>query len=66
MRRFLIAAIFIASFILLPSTAMAATQWVMGYYVVYQRDIYPPAKIGWDGLTHIVVGRLKVSPTERC
>ncbi|MBY6243822.1 glycoside hydrolase family 18 protein [Methylosinus sp. Sm6] len=39
--------------------AAAATQWVMGYYVAYQRDMYPPQSIGWGGLTHIMMGRVK-------
>ena len=36
----------------------AAAQWVMGYYVSYQRDLYPPEQIDWNGLTHIVMSRV--------
>jgi chitinase len=43
------------------SAARAATQWVMGYYVAYQRDLYPPQAIDWSGLTHIVMGRVKAN-----
>ncbi|ATQ68009.1 MULTISPECIES: glycoside hydrolase family 18 protein [Methylosinus] len=43
------------------AAAQAATQWVMGYYVAYQRDLYPPQAIDWSGLTHIVMGRLKAN-----
>lgn len=32
------------------------TPWVTGYYVGYQRDMLPPDKIDWNGLTHIVMG----------
>ena len=38
-----------------------ASQWVMGYYVAYQRDLYPPDKIDWKGLTHIIMGRIKAN-----
>lgn len=33
----------------------------MGYYVGYQRDLYPPENIEWDGLTHIIMGRVKAN-----
>jgi chitinase len=36
-----------------------ATQWVMGYYVAYQQSLYPANKIDWNGLTHIIMGRVK-------
>jgi len=36
------------------------TRWVSGYYVGYQRDMYRPADIEWRGLTHIIMGRIKV------
>ena len=39
-----------------------AAQWVLGYYVAYQRDLYPPDKIDWNGLTHIIMGRVKAKP----
>jgi chitinase len=42
-------------------TPSATPQWVAGYYVAYQRALLPPAKIGWGGLTHIVMGRLKAN-----
>ena len=35
-------------------------QWVMGYYVAYQRDLYPIAEIDWTGLTHIAASPLGV------
>ena len=47
-----------------PGGAAATTaspQWVMGYYVAYQRDMLPPAAIDWNGLTHIVMGRIKAN-----
>ncbi len=38
-----------------------ATQWVMGYYVAYQQSLYPANKIDWNGLTHIIMGRVKAN-----
>jgi chitinase len=34
---------------------------VLGYYVAYQRDQYPPEAIHWPGLTHVVMGRVKAN-----
>lgn len=34
----------------------ASGRWVSGYYVGYQRDLYPPEDIDWNGLTHLIVG----------
>ncbi|MCC6873672.1 MAG: glycoside hydrolase family 18 protein [Sandaracinaceae bacterium] len=41
-------------------TAADPDQWVMGYYVSYQRDDYPIAEIDWSGLTHIAFSPLAV------
>jgi chitinase len=41
------------------ASALPASQWVLGYYVAYHRSLYPPEKIDWSGLTHIVMGRIK-------
>lgn len=35
-------------------------QWVLGYYVSYQRDQYPIADIDWTALTHIAFSPLSV------
>ncbi len=32
--------------------------WVAGYYVAYERDMLPPDKIDWNGLTHIIMSRV--------
>lgn len=37
-------------------------KWVGGYYVGYQQDLYPPEAIDWDGLTHLMIGR--VTPNQ--
>jgi len=42
------------------SVASTTSQWVMGYYVGYQKDAYPLAEIDWSGLTHIVLAPLVV------
>ncbi len=31
--------------------------WVSGYYVGYERDLYPVAEIRFDAITHLMVGR---------
>jgi chitinase len=33
-------------------------RWVGGYYVGYQEDLYPPDAIDWNGLSHLVIGRV--------
>jgi len=33
-------------------------KWVSGYYVGYQQNLYPPSAIAWDGLTHLLIGRV--------
>lgn len=35
----------------------AAAHWVDGYYVGYEHDLYPPAKVDFSSLSHIMVGR---------
>jgi len=35
---------------------------VDGYYVGYQRDIYPPEVIDFAALTHLAVGRVSPNP----
>ncbi|WP_226345638.1 glycosyl hydrolase family 18 protein [Agilicoccus flavus] len=39
-----------------PSTAPSPPPWVMGYYVGYQRDLYPLDAVDWESMTHVVVG----------
>lgn len=36
----------------------AGDQWIMGYYVGYQRSLYPPEKIDFKNITHLMVGRV--------
>jgi len=52
----------IAALLAGAAPAGAAPQWVMGYYVAYQRNLLPPQSIDWNGLTHIVMGRIKANP----
>jgi len=33
-------------------------QWVAGYYVGYQKDLYPIANVDFAALTHLFVGRV--------
>ena len=32
--------------------------WIAGYYVGYQKDLYPIANVDWTSLTHLMVGRI--------
>ncbi|WP_375758854.1 glycosyl hydrolase family 18 protein [Corallococcus exercitus] len=37
----------------------APTSWVMGYWVGYQRDLYPVDSVDMSLLTHLAVGRIR-------
>lgn len=39
-------------------SAPSAGKWVMGYYVGYNRDLYPVDKVDFSALTHVAVGRI--------
>ncbi len=32
--------------------------WISGYYVGYQRGLYPPEEVDFEAMTHVVVGRI--------
>ncbi|WP_137936446.1 glycosyl hydrolase family 18 protein [Chitinivorax sp. B] len=36
-----------------------AQRWVNGYYVGYQRDLYPVDRIDFKSLTHLTIGRIE-------
>ena len=38
--------------------AKAESPWISGYYVGYQRHLYPPQAIDFDHLTHLIIGRI--------
>ncbi|GMU06278.1 glycosyl hydrolase family 18 protein [Corallococcus caeni] len=42
-----------------PRPGGAPTSWVMGYWVGYQRDLYPVDSVDMSLLTHVVVGRIR-------
>lgn len=42
-----------------PEAPAAAGRWVSGYYVGYQRALYPPEEVDFSLLTHLFVGRLR-------
>lgn len=44
-----------------PAGVASAEQWVMGYYVSYQRDLYPPEALDWNGLSHVIMARVKAN-----
>jgi chitinase len=41
-----------------PESVSNSDLWVSGYYVGYQRDLYPADKIDFSALTHLMVGRV--------
>jgi chitinase len=43
-----------------PGTGAA---WVSAYYVGYQRNMLPATAIDWSTLTHLVVGRIRPTPS---
>lgn len=45
-----------------PAAPGAAARWVSGYYVGYQRDLYPPEQVDLSLMTHLVVGRIRPAP----
>ncbi|MCP3143474.1 glycosyl hydrolase family 18 protein [Pyxidicoccus xibeiensis] len=45
-----------------PQAGGAPSSWVTGYYVGYQRHLYPADAVDFSGLTHLVVGRFKPGP----
>ncbi|HEU4664099.1 MAG TPA: hypothetical protein VFS55_08725, partial [Dokdonella sp.] len=34
-------------------------RWIQGYYVGYQRDLYPVAAIDFAAVTHLMIGRMR-------
>lgn len=42
-----------------PPPPSGSGRWLSGYYVGYQRQIYPPSEIDFGALTHIIVGRIR-------
>jgi chitinase len=44
-----------------PPPASASGRWVTGYWVGYQRDLYPETAVDFSRLTHLIVGALGVS-----
>ena len=41
-----------------PTPTPNPTQWIMGYYVGYQRNLLPVDRIDFTRITHLVVGRV--------
>lgn len=50
----------------LPRTSgpsATGSPWVMGYYVGYQRSLYPETSVDFTYMTHIAVGAIQATPT---
>jgi chitinase len=46
-----------------PNPGGATDRWLSGYYVGYQRDLYPESAIDFSLLTHIFVGAIEATST---
>lgn len=46
-----------------PHTRDASGPWLIGYYVGYQQQMYPPAEVDYGSLTHLAVGRVRPTAT---
>jgi hypothetical protein len=42
-----------------PPPPPASGRWVSGYYVGYQRGLYPESEVDFSNLTHLLVGRIR-------
>jgi chitinase len=36
----------------------SSDKWVMGYYVGYQRSLYPPESVQYEAMTHLAIGAI--------
>ncbi len=45
-----------------PNTPPPSGTWVSGYYTGWNADMYPPEKVDFSALTHILVGRVTPNP----
>lgn len=45
-----------------PRSGGAPANWVLGYYVGYQRSLMPVDEVDLSGITHLIVGRFKPGP----
>lgn len=52
-----------ATIVVTTPATVASGRWVTGYYVGYQRDLYPEQTIDFTNLTHITVGRIRPTVT---
>lgn len=41
-----------------PAPVPANGAWIAGYYVGYQKHLYPPSAVDFASLTHLIVGRV--------
>ena len=44
------------------TSGFEASSWVQGYYVGYERDLYPIDAVDFGALTHLMVGRVRPLP----
>ncbi|MGZ8414318.1 MAG: glycosyl hydrolase family 18 protein [Gemmatirosa sp.] len=46
-----------------PPPPPTGARWVSGYYVGYQRGLYPESEVDFSNLTHLLVGRIRPAAT---
>ncbi|WP_371928655.1 glycosyl hydrolase family 18 protein [Myxococcus vastator] len=46
----------------IPAPPPPSGKWVSGYYTGWNADLYPPEKVDFSALTHILVGRVTPNP----
>jgi chitinase len=46
-----------------PPPPPTGSRWVSGYYVGYQRGLYPESEVDFSNLTHLLVGRIRPTAT---
>ncbi|MFL5582732.1 MAG: glycoside hydrolase family 18 protein, partial [Gemmatimonadaceae bacterium] len=47
----------------ITETPPPSTRWVAGYWVGYQRDLYPETEVDFSLLTHVMVGAINPTPS---
>ncbi|RKH26441.1 glycoside hydrolase family 18 protein [Corallococcus praedator] len=52
----------VATVVVSPPTPPGQGKWVSGYYTGWNADDYPPEKVDFSALTHILVGRVTPKP----
>jgi chitinase len=55
----------VGAVVVTPPPPTGSGRWVTGYWVGYQRDLYPETAVDFTRLTHLIVGALGVSTSGK-